>query len=265
MDIGTLYLVAVGVVVSIMILTFVIAQLKRDNSIIDIAWGFGFAAVAATTYFVSDSPTIAGSLITLLTIIWGLRLAAHIYLRKRGKPEDFRYATWRKRWGKWFLLRSLLQIYALQGVLMLVIASSIIVANAAAEGAPTLLVILGVLVWLAGFGCEVTADLQLEQFTQNPNNRGNVLRSGLWRYSRHPNYFGEALLWWGIWLIAVGLPFGLLALISPLVITVLLRFVSGVPLLERRYQGNAAYAAYAAATSTFIPRPPRRPRTERRA
>ncbi len=255
MDFWSLYLVAVYVVGALMASTFLISLLKKDNSIVDISWGLGFALIAGTTYYVSEMYTPTGLVVSILAIIWGIRLASHIYLRKRGKPEDFRYAKWRTERGKGFVIRSLLQIYLLQGFLMLVVAASIIAVNSAESADFGIAAMLGLLIWLVGFGFEVVSDLQLEQFRNKPKKKGGIITSGLWRYSRHPNYFGESLLWIGVWIMVATTPHGPIAIISPLVITLLLRFVSGVPMLEKRYAGNAAYAAYAAKTNIFVPLP----------
>ena len=260
MDFWSLYLVAAFVAGALMASTFLVSLLKKDNSIIDISWGLGFALIAGTTYYVSEMYTPVGLIVSALVVVWGIRLASHVYLRKRGKAEDFRYARWRKEWGKSFILRSILQIYALQGSLMLLVGASIIAANSAETAEFGTLQTAGLAVWLIGFTFEVVADLQLEHFRNNTKNKGNIITSGLWRYSRHPNYFGESLLWIGLWIMVANTPFGMLAVISPLIITLLLRFVSGVPMLEKRYVGNDEYVAYAAKTNIFLPLPVRKRR-----
>ena len=175
---------------------------------------------------------------------------------KRG--EDFRYAAWRARWGRWFVLRSYIQIYLLQGSFLLVISLPILLARRPGPGLG-LLDLAGVMVWLAGFGFEAAADAQMGRFKRDPGNRGRIITTGLWRYSRHPNYFGEALMWWGLALIALSVPSGWPGLLGPLTITFLLRFVSGVPLLERKYEGRPDFQEYARRTNAFVPWFPKTP------
>jgi steroid 5-alpha reductase family enzyme len=237
---------------------FVLALLKKDNSIVDVAWGTGFLLVALLTFFMDSAFTFRSALVTGLVIFWGSRLALHIYFRNRGKGEDFRYAKWRKEWGKTFVWRSYFQIFMLQGLLLLIIAYPIILVNQSEEGGFTALDIAGMAVWMVGFFFEAVGDYQLRAFKKNPENRGKIISRGLWRYTRHPNYFGEVTCWWGIFLIALSIEWGWTAVISPLAITFLLLRVSGVTMLEKKYEGNQAYEEYARKTSPFIPWFPKR-------
>lgn len=241
-----------------MIAVFLIALLLKDNSIVDIAWGPGFICVALTTLFLRGEIGARSLLISGLVIIWGLRLAVYIAVRNRGRGEDFRYAKWRREWGRWFIPRSFIQVFMLQGVFMLVIASPIVLANRSSEQRLTLLDGLGVLLWLVGFLFEAVGDEQLRKFKQRPENKGMIMTSGLWKCTRHPNYFGEAVLWWGMFLISLSVPGGWAAIISPLTIGTLLLKVSGVPMLEKKYVGNQQYAAYARRTPAFFPRFPKK-------
>ena len=237
---------------------FVLAQIVRDNSIADIGWGPGFVLLALLSYPWADGWMIRPGIATLLVALWGLRLAGHILHRNRGSGEDFRYAAWRAEWGRWFLVRSLLQVFLLQAVLLYLVALGILWINLRSGPALGILDGLGIGIWLIGFFFQAIGDAQLSRFKADPENAGLVMDRGLWRYTRHPNYFGEALMWWGIWLMAVGLPGGWIALISPVTITFLLLRVSGVPMLERALiERRPGYAAYAARTSAFFPRPPR--------
>lgn len=248
------YFVAAAVAVFIyMTAVFLIAQLIKDNSIVDVAWGPGFILVALTTLLMRPGVEVRHILVIGLVTAWGLRLAAHIFIRNRGRGEDFRYAKWRRDWGRWFVPRSFLQIFMLQGLFMLIIASPIVLVNRSAEKGLTILDGLGILLWLTGFFFEAVGDHQLKKFKQKPENRGKIMTSGLWKYTRHPNYFGEAALWWGIFLIALNVPGGWAAVISPLTIGFLLLRVSGVTMLEKKYAGNEEYAAYARRTSAFFP------------
>ena len=180
-------------------------------------------------------------------------MASHIYFRNRGKKEDFRYLAWRKAWGKTFFWRSYLQIYLFQGFLLLIVVSPIILVGTFEQQPLGFLDFAGILIWVFGFIFEAVGDYQLSQFVTNPKNNGKILKSGLWKYTRHPNYFGEVVLWWGVFLIAFSSALGWLALASPILITFLILFVSGVPMLEKKYVGNEAYEEYAKKTNKFFP------------
>ncbi len=237
---------------------FVTALIRRDNSIVDIAWGPGFLLVAVTAIVATRNTTARPLLATALVSIWGLRLGFHIAARNRGRGEDFRYAAWRKAWGRWFIPRSFLQVFMLQGVFMLVVSSSVIMMCRAPSSPLRALDLAGLAVWLLGFFFEVVGDLQLARFKKDPRHRGRIMTSGLWRSTRHPNYFGEAAMWWGLFLMALAVRGGYLAFVSPVTITVLLRWVSGVPMLEKKYAGNEEFAAYARRTNAFLPWFPRK-------
>lgn len=232
---------------------FIVAQIIKNNSIVDMGWGFGFIVVALFTLINGGVYEWRNLLILVLILIWGGRLTYHIVRRNWGKPEDFRYAKWRKDWGRWLVPRAFLQVFMLQGFLMLLIGYPIILVNSSPQPALNFLDFLGLLVWIVGFIFESVGDRQLAEFRKNPDNRGHIIKSGLWRYSRHPNYFGEATMWWGIFLIALSLPLGWTAVISPLTITLLLLFVSGVPLLEKELKKNPEFQIYARETSIFFP------------
>lgn len=250
---GGLLAVCALVVLVYMTLLFGAALVRRDNSIADIAWGPGFVIVALTALAATQNITARPLLATVLITVWGLRLGIHIFLRNKGRGEDFRYAAWRKTWGRWFIPRSYLQVFLLQGLFLLAVSSSVIVIFFASESALGALDIAGLSVWLLGFFFEIVGDRQLARFRKDPGHRGRIITSGLWRWTRHPNYFGEATMWWGLFLIALPVPGGALAVVSPVAITVLLRWVSGVPMLEKKYAGNAEFASYARRTNAFIP------------
>lgn len=241
-----------------MSLVFILAMVLKDNSIVDIAWGMGFMLVALISFFRTRGFDGREILATCLILAWGLRLAGHIFLRNRNRKEDFRYASWRKQWGKWFVLRSYLQVFMLQGLMMLCVAYSVILINHSRGPGLTILDGLGLCVWLVGFFFEAVGDYQLLMFKRRPENRGRIMTSGLWSLTRHPNYFGEVTMWWGVFMLALSVPRGWTALISPAVITFLLLRVSGIPMLEKKYAGDAAFAAYAARTRAFFPWFPRR-------
>ncbi len=234
---------------------FVIAVLKKDNSLADIAWGGGFILVALVTFFLAPGPAEARQVLaTCLVTTWGIRLAVHIYFRNRGRGEDYRYAQWRREWGRHFLLRSFLQVFMLQGILLIIIAASVACINLQPTRGLTALDGLGLLLWLIGFFFESVGDLQLLLFTKDPANRGRVMKYGLWSYTRHPNYFGETTMWWGIFLMALSVNKGYLTIISPALITFLLLKVSGIPMLEKKLARNQpGYRDYMKHTSPFFP------------
>ena len=248
-----------GLVALYMTAWFAVALVRKDNSVADIAWGLGFVLVAAVT-FSRRSALVPPLLVTALVAAWGTRLAVHILLRNRAKGEDPRYAAWRRQWGRSFVWRSYFQVFLLQGLFMVVISSPVVLVNTAPSSPRPALAawLAGSAVWAVGFVFEAVGDAQLARFKRDPANKGRIMDRGLWRYSRHPNYFGESLMWWGIFLAALGTPGGWMTVASPALLTFLLVRVSGVPMLERRYAGNAEFQAYARRTNAFVPGPPRK-------
>jgi steroid 5-alpha reductase family enzyme len=232
---------------------FFLALRRKDNSIVDIGWGMGFILVALLTFFRPGPLAARHLLVTALVIVWGMRLSVHLYIRKRGKGEDLRYAQWRRSWGRGFVLRSYFQIFILQGVFLMIIAWPLILINRSVPGPLKVWDAAGLLVWILGFFFETAGDAQMERFKADPAPKGRIMSTGLWRFTRHPNYFGEAAMWWGIFLIGLAVPRGWLGVVSPVFITFLLTKVSGVPMLEKKYAGNPEFAAYARRTSVFIP------------
>jgi len=252
-----IFLLAAGAVLLYMTVWFVAALLRKRNDIADVAWGLGFVLTGLVSLAAAGEYAPRGLLATGLVAIWGVRLALHIFLRNRGKGEDPRYRKWREEWGRWFLPRSFLQVFMLQGALLVLVATPLIFVNAAPASPLSWIDGLGALVWLAGFFFETVGDLQLSRFLRDPANRGKLMTGGLWRYTRHPNYFGEVTLWWGIWLLAAAVPNGWATVIGPLAITFLILKVSGIPMLEERYEGRADFQEYKRRTSAFFPLPPR--------
>jgi steroid 5-alpha reductase family enzyme len=230
----------------------------RDVSIIDPFWGLGFVVIAWIAGLTTDGDMGRRLLLVGLTSIWGLRLFVYLLWRNRGKPEDFRYAAMRERHGSRFIWVSLGTVFVLQGVLMLAVSLPVQMGQIPATPGLGPLAVLGTAVWACGLACESIGDWQLARFRANPDNRGRVLDSGLWRYTRHPNYFGDFLVWWGLWLIAAETGWGLLTIPGPIIMSILLIRVSGVALLERDIgQRRPGYAEYVRRTSPFFPRPPR--------
>lgn len=232
---------------------YALAQIKKNNGIADIAWAGGFVLVAIYTLVDTKLFFARHILVTALILIWGIRLSTHIALRNWNAHEDARYAHMRQQWAGGVAWRSFVYIFLLQGVFILIISYPVILINCSAEYGLTFLDYIGLSIWLIGFIFEAVGDYQLTQFLKKPENKGMIMTQGLWRYTRHPNYFGEATMWWGIFLIALSVPHGISAIISPLCITFLLRCVSGVPLTEKQLAHMPAYQAYKKHTNTFLP------------
>jgi steroid 5-alpha reductase family enzyme len=254
-----MFVQTLGVIFAYYMILFIIGQIKKNNSIVDTVWGLGFVIAAWFTFFSRESSDPQSLAVTVMVSIWGLRLTYYITKRNWGKPEDFRYVNFRKKWGESFkLLKAFLHVYMLQMAMLILISLSFINTNLRSDGEFNVLLIVGVLVWIVGFLFESIADYQLATFKKDPSNKGKILTSGLHKYTRHPNYFGEATLWWGVFIVGLSTSGGLLTIISPITITVLVRFVSGVPMLEKHYKDREAYQVYAKTTPIFIPKFTRR-------
>lgn len=239
-----------------MLTWFGLALMKNDNGIIDIAWGLGFVLIAWMSLAWSGTDFSQQYLINILVSIWGIRLAVYLDTRNKAKgKEDFRYANWRKQWGENWIIRTFLQVFMLQGYIMLWVCLPIICVHQAPSCCLGFWDFFGTLLFAIGLYWEVVADHQLSVFKKDPANKGKIITTGLWKYSRHPNYFGEAVLWWGLGFIAFGsnYPYPIVAFIGPAVITFFLRYVSGVPMLERKYKDHPEFIRYARKTSPFVP------------
>jgi steroid 5-alpha reductase family enzyme len=199
------------------------------------------------------------NLLVAMTTIWGLRLAIYLFWRNHGKGEDYRYKAMRKHWGPKFPLISLGTVFGLQGVLMFLVSLGVQLGQTRATPELGWLAYLGVAVWVVGIFFEWVGDAQLAKFKADSTNAGKVMNRGLWKFTRHPNYFGDACVWWGIALVAAETTVGKWGLLGALVMTTLLRRVSGVVLLEKSLsKRKEGYAEYVARTSAFVPRPPKR-------
>jgi steroid 5-alpha reductase family enzyme len=247
------------VTLGIMLMLWVVGTLRRDVSLVDVYWGLGFLVVAGLSAAMNRPVNVRTAVMLALVAIWGVRLAGFLLWRKWGEPEDHRYRAMREQHGARFWWVSLFTVFLLQGLLMWVIAIPLqVVAASHANSFPSLTDLLGLSLWLIGFFFEAVGDAQLARFKSRPENRGRVMDRGLWRYTRHPNYFGEFLMWWGLFLLCVSAG-GAWTGFSPLVMTVLLLKVSGVTLLESTItERRPEYAEYQRRTSSFVPRPPRR-------
>lgn len=254
-------IIPIIVIFSYFTLVFLMATAIKNNSIVDIAWGAGFVLIGWVTFFLTEEHTLSQILMTLFVTLWGTRLTIHLYRRNHGKPEDFRYAAFRRDWGKWIIPRGFFQIFMFQGFFLFVIALPMEFATGTTNSLTGYLMIAGILVWLLGFFFEAVGDYQLKEFIKKPDSKGKIITTGLWKYTRHPNYFGEATMWWGIFLLGLADGAPVFILISPVSITFLLLFVSGVPLLEKNMKKKPGFEEYAAKTSIFIPWFPKKKQT----
>jgi steroid 5-alpha reductase family enzyme len=235
-------------------LWFGVSLAKSRNDVADVAWGLGFVGIAWLSFALGEVANWQALAINSLVTLWGIRLAWHISSRHAKGPEDSRYRAWRDAWGKHFVLRSYLQVFVLQGLLMLLVALPVVLVNWYAMPVTDIFSIVGIAVFGTGFAFEAVSDAQLRAFLADSGNRGKLMTAGLWAYSRHPNYFGEVLLWWGIGMVSLGTGewYGLLGSAA---ITVLIVFVSGIPMLERKYAGREDWEAYRKRTNVFFPWP----------
>ncbi|MET7640121.1 DUF1295 domain-containing protein [Streptomyces sp. NPDC005438] len=247
-------------VAALMLTTFALGQRRGTHRLVDVAWGLGFTttAVVACAATVGHGDPLRRTLVVVLTAAWGLRLAAHIARRGRGKGEDPRYERMLSKAPgdpRWYALR---MVYGLQGLLVMVVSLPLQLAVVLPQPVGVL-DWLGVALWAVGLGFEAVGDRQLSAFKADPAHKGRIMDQGLWRYTRHPNYFGDFTVWWGLYLLACAqLGSAALALVSPLVMSGLLVFGSGKRLLERQMSQRPGYAEYAARTSGFFPLPPRK-------
>jgi steroid 5-alpha reductase family enzyme len=240
-------------------LLWLVSLVREDASIADRFWGLGFVVLAGWYASRGDGWTGRSILLLGLTAVWGLRLSLHIHVRNRGKPEDPRYARWREETGDSWWWRSLFKVFLLQAVILWIVAAPLL---AGLDGPTpdhfTLLDGIGSVLWLIGFVFEAVGDAQLAAFKRDPANRDRVLSTGLWCYTRHPNYFGDAVVWWGLFTIAASTPAGLWTAFGPALMTFLLARISGVPMLESRLrETRPGYAEYVERTSAFVPWPPK--------
>jgi len=247
--------------------TWLMSLRLRDASIADIAWGPLFVAMAGIGFAAGGGHPARRLLVIGLVSVWGLRLAVHLGQRNLGGPEDRRYAAMRARYGQHWPLLSLPFVFLFQPLLAFLIAVPVHVALRLGGAVPLgLLDLAGAVLFAAGLTFETIADRQLRRFRADPTSRGHVLDRGLWRYSRHPNYFGECVAWWGLGLLGVAAG-STLSLLGPVLLSLLLLRVSGVTLLERSIvERRPEYARYQRTTNAFFPGPARRsPGTEQQS
>lgn len=251
---------AAAAVAACMLGLWLLSLRLRDVSLVDLFWGPGFALVGWVELWRVGEPTPRRLLVAVLLTLWAARLAGYLAWRNLGRGEDPRYAAMRARGGPGWWWKSLFVVFGLQGVLIGVVSLPVqALMLLPGPGALGPLDLLGALVCLAGVAFEGVGDLQLARFKADPSNRGKVMDRGLWRYTRHPNYFGDFLVWWGLFLACASTPWAVLGAVGPAVMTWLLLRVSGVALLEQSMSARPGYADYVARTSAFFPRPPRAP------
>jgi steroid 5-alpha reductase family enzyme len=262
-DIDTLLLVSAAALTAFMLATWGLSLLLRDASIADIAWGLGFVVVAWLAVAIGDGALARKLLVASLVTVWGLRLSGHMLRLRWGRGEDFRYQEMRARHGRRFPLVSLFSVYLLQGAGLWAVSLPV----QAAAGLPgpsgvTALDVAGIALWTVGMAFEVSGDLQLASFRADPANRGKVMDRGLWRYTRHPNYFGDFCAWCGIFVIALAAEGAWWSIAGPLTLALVFAKVFGVPLMEKHLRSTKpGYDEYARRTSAFFPCPPRRARS----
>ncbi|QJD82211.1 DUF1295 domain-containing protein [Cohnella herbarum] len=251
---GELYVINALAIMIFMVILFIVAQIMKDNSIVDIGWGIGFVIIAIVSFLYRDGYEPRQLVMLLLVTIWGLRLAIHLWIRAIGRGEDFRYANFRKAWGKNARMIAFFRVFMMQGLFMILLAYPIMAVNAdQTDNSLDVWAWAGMMIWIIGLLFQIIGDYQLKRFKKTRPNKEAVLKSGLWRYTRHPNYFGEATMWWGIFLIVLPIHLGWISVLSALFMNLLLVKVSGVPFLDKRYAGNADYAQYKRETNRFIP------------
>jgi steroid 5-alpha reductase family enzyme len=271
--IGLAYLLTALTILGHFLIYFYRAVKLNNFGIIDVGWGQGFVFVVwvlmiVRVFLLGFNANAIGYLTLLLVTIWGVRLASHIHQRNQHKPEDRRYTAMRaKIQAPNILLKSFVRIFLPQALFMMLISVVLIHNVFSVMTQPTPLLSLlpmlgGMMVWLTGYFFQAMGDRQLALFIAKPENKGKLMREGLWAYTRHPNYFGEVLMWWGIALLGfaneLSWVYPVIALVSPLIITWLIRFVSGVPLLEKHMRQKPDFAEYEKTTNIFFPWFPKR-------
>ena len=259
MNFTNLFLLSGAAILLLMTLLWLLSLTLKNSSIVDIFWGFGFILIVWLVFAIAPQGYLPRrQLVAILVTVWGVRLALHIGSRNWGKPEDFRYASWRKENGPRWWWVSYFKVFLLQGLIMWMLSAPLITAQT--SGFPAILTpmdLLGMCIWGVGLLLESVADAQLAHFKKNPTNRGRILTSGLWKFSRHPNYFGEAVLWWGYYLLALAAGAGW-TVFAPLLMTILLVKVSGVSMLEKTLKSKPGYEEYMNNTNSFVPWFPKR-------
>jgi steroid 5-alpha reductase family enzyme len=248
-----MYIETLILLFSFFFIIFIIGQIIKDNSIVDIGWGGGFVLSALYLLVRNPEPGLKGLAITCLIAVWGSRLTYHIAKRNIGKPEDYRYVNMRKNWGRQFvLIKAFLNVYFLQFLVQYIVTIPVIYGHTVSQEMKWYN-FLGIALWGLGFFFEAYGDYQLKTFKKKPENKGKLMDQGLWALTRHPNYFGDSAMWFGIFFIAIADFSGIWIIVGPGLMTFFLVYVSGVRMLEKKYIGREDYEAYKKRTSSFLP------------
>lgn len=257
MEVGTVLLTNLAAITGCVVSLWIFSLLLNDTSIVDIFWGPGFVVVAWVTMGLTGFELDRSWLLVAMATIWGLRLGIYLALRNIGKGEDRRYTAMREKFGPSFRWTSLFIVFLLQGAIMWLVALPLQF-GIPGDGSLGWLDFVGLAVWATGLFFESVGDFQMARFKSDPANRGKVFDRGLWRYTRHPNYFGDFLVWWGLFLVAFAAGAPWWTIFSPLAMSFLLIRVSGVRLLESSLKARTeGYRDYIERTSAFFPMPPR--------
>lgn len=260
MDTFWIYFFNLGAVTGLMVIGWLVSIKLANVTVVDSLWAMGFILIAWLSLFLGSSNTPRAWLLVVLTTIWGLRLSGYLSWRNWGKGEDPRYGAWREKHGDLFPKVSLYKVFLLQALFLWAIALNLQYGILSKSPAGlTWLDALGTFVWAVGFAFEAVGDYQMARFKSDPANQGQVMDRGLWAYTRHPNYFGEALVWWGVFLVVLSVPGGWWTVLSPLVITAVLLKMTGVTLTEKHILAKRPqYRDYIQKTSAFMPWFPKR-------
>lgn len=252
-ELKMIYLEVLFIEILFFTLLFIIGTKLKNNGVVDSGWGSGFVLIINFVFFTLNYYSLKNILITILITIWGIRLTWHITRRNYRKPEDYRYQEFRNNWPKKFQkTRFYLQIYLVQALLQYLIIFAAIY-GVLQKSSVTYFNYLGIILWFIGFYFEAYGDYQLKKFKAISSNKGKLMTKGLWSITRHPNYFGDALMWWGIYCLSFVDQTSLYTIFSPMLMTYLIVFVSGVKLLEKKYENRLDYQKYKQQTSSFIP------------
>jgi len=255
-DASTVLTASFVTIACLMLATWSVSLLRRDASIVDIVWGLGFVLVAWAAKFVTGASGSGNWLLLIMVTVWGLRLAGYLAKRNLGKGEDFRYRAMRRKHGERFAIVSLYTVFGLQGALMFVVSLPVTLGQRETDSGAGFIALLGFVVWVIGLYFEAVGDAQLARFKRDPRNEGRVMDQGLWALTRHPNYFGDCVVWWGLAIVGSTQGAGVWAFLGALVMTVLLVRVSGAAMLDKLLaKRKPGYAEYMARTSGFIPLP----------
>ncbi len=254
----SIYLECLTLALGFMGCAFLVSLYTKTNTIVDIFWGLSFVLIAWYTLIKTGVYLPRHIIVTTLVTLWGMRLSGYLVYRNWGKGEDPRYTQLAEHWGTRFYLQSFLKIFMLQGVLVWFVSLSVIAINTSVTaGSFSFIDFIAVLIWCIGFGFEVIGDWQLLRFLSDPIYKGKIMDRGLWRYSRHPNYFGELLMWWSIWLLAVPVGSAGITLLSPLMMTVIILLFS-LPITENHLAAIPDFSNYKKRTSPLFPWSPQK-------